>query len=126
VNSKRKAVERGLSRVNVISRLREFRNDLVIALKYPFLFALVSLEGLTVLGAVVIAMTTTASHGLIEGYMTGIGIWCGLNSPMIYKIWRKIKEEDDELHRKVMSEAWEGKKSTSELVDEYEELLEKK
>jgi hypothetical protein len=126
VNGKRKAVVRGLSKVNVISRFREFGNDVVVTLKYPFLLALLSLEGFTMLIAVVIIMTASASYGLIGGYMAGIGVWCALNSPIIYKTWRKIKEEDDALHRKVMSEGWEGKKSTSDLVDEYEELLEKK
>jgi len=126
VSSKRKVVKRGVSKVNVFSRLRESIYDVVVTLKYPVLLALISLEGITVLVAAVIAMTTTASYGLMEGYATGIGIWCAMNSPIIYKTWRKIKEEDDELHRKVMSEGWEGKKTTSELVDEYEELLEKK
>jgi len=110
----------------VISRFHEFGNDVVIALKYPFLLALLSLEGLTVLIAVFIVMAASASYGLIGGYMAGIGVWCALNSPIIYRTWRRIKEEDDALYRKVISEGWEGKKSTSELVDEYEELLEKK
>jgi len=44
-----------------------------------------------------------------------------IESPIIYYIWRKIQHEND--IARIMSEAWEGTKTTAELVDEYKKLL---
>ena len=106
----------------MVSKIREFFRDLASVLKYPVLIGLFFLEGLTVLlacGAALVAV----QHGVVIGWLSAATTWALINSPIIYKVWRKIKEEDSKA--KIMQEGWEGTEDTTKAVQEYEDLLKK-
>jgi hypothetical protein len=92
---------------------------MIDVLKWPILLGLVTLEGLTVLIAIGIVLQL-ATYGFLA-WIAGAAGWLVPNSPIMYKTWRKIKEEDGKA--KIMQEGWEGTEDMKKAVQEYRELL---
>ena len=86
---------------------------------YPMLIALFCFDIIVVLPSAFIL------GGLVIGGLLGaIAAVVVSQLPVEILVYRKIKEEDSKA--KLMTEAWETRKTTHQLVEEYEELLKKK
>lgn len=91
--------------------------DIYDVLKWPVILGLLYLNSMTLLIVMVLAYYTIPLP-------LSLGVWpywLLMESPIIYYVWRRIQHEDS--MARVMSENWEGTKSTDELVDEYQKLL---
>ena len=93
--------------------------DVEAILHYPVILAMFGFDAVVVLPSAIIVGTT------VIGGLTGVIAAVVVSQlPVEILVYRKIKDEDSKA--KLMSEAWESRKTTSQLVEEYEELLKKK
>jgi MFS-type transporter involved in bile tolerance (Atg22 family) len=111
--------------MGIIRRVREGIQDLADVFKWPILLGLFFAEALATLVSVgvILQFTYVSRYSLIIGYIGGALVWCLFNSPLLYYVWRRIKEEDSEA--KIMSEGWEGSENIPKAVQNYQELLAK-
>ena len=106
----------------MLLKIKEVLRDIASVLKYPVLLGLFALEAFTVLLAFGVALVTL-QHGIFTSWLSAAASWALMNSPIIYKVWRKIREEDSKA--KIMQEGWEGNEDTTKAVREYQDLLKK-
>ena len=103
--------------------VREAFRDIVSVLKYPVLIGLFFLEGFTVFLAMALAFITP-QYGVLVRWLFAAGSWGLMNSPIIYKVWRKVREEDSKAKAmQIPKEGWEGTEDTAKAVKEYQDLL---
>jgi len=103
---------------SVASHILESWRDIQAILRYPLLIVAFTVD------AVIVLPTSIIVGGLVYG-LFGCIIFAAVSQiPIEILVYRKIKEE--ERVAKLMSEGWESKKTTEELMKEYKKLLEKK
>jgi hypothetical protein len=103
---------------SVASHIRELWRDIQAILRYPLLIVAFAVD------AVIVLPTSIIVGGLVYG-LFGCIIFATISQiPIEILVYRKIKEEARAV--KLMSEGWESKKTTEELMKEYKKLLEKK
>lgn len=103
---------------SVASHILELWRDIQAILRYPLLIIAFAVD------AVIVLPTSIILGGLVYG-LFGCIIFAAISQiPIEILVYRKIKEEARAV--KLMSEGWESKKTTEELVKEYKKLLKKK
>lgn len=103
---------------SVARYILELWRDIQAILRYPLLIVAFAVDAVIVLPASIIV------GGLVYG-LFGCIIFATISQiPIEILVYRKIKEEARAA--KLMSEGWESKKTTEELMKEYKKLLEKK
>jgi hypothetical protein len=102
----------------VASHILELWRDIQAILRYPLLIVAFAVD------AVIVLPTSVIVGGLVYG-LFGCVIFATISQiPIEILVYQKIKEETRAA--KLMSEGWEAKKTTEELMKEYKKLLEKK
>lgn len=103
---------------SVASHILELWRDIQAILHYPLLIVAFAVD------AVIVLPTSIIVGGLVYG-LFGCIIFAAISQiPVEILVYRRIKEEARAA--KLMSEGWESKKTTEELMKEYKKLLEKK
>jgi hypothetical protein len=92
--------------------------DIKTILRYPVLIAAFAVD------AVIVLPTSVIIGGFAYGFFGSIIAVIITQIPIEILVYQKIKEEARAA--KLMSEGWESKKTTEELMKEYKKLLEKK